>query len=231
MLFISLIHSADMLYSLLSEKTKALDYLVFNKLLHYIPFLCSLFSCTQKLCLDFLFHCTFFHWNELKYPSFSADLGLWHFACILVGAGCFCPVCLCSSINHAFLILLIIYTSFTFILAPSLLLEYLVFCLTFSLLWRTLFINPLLSLQLHLCDFPKHQVFLSIIEKFSLSLSLAPCRCLSLVCTQQVWRRPHSIVCFQKFFINLFARAVGCSAVLYVSQTWDPPILMRVTSL
>lgn len=156
MLFISLIHSADMLYSLLSEKTKALDYLVFNKLLHYIPFLCSLFSCTQKLCLDFLFHCTFFHWNELKYPSFSADLGLWHFACILVGAGCFCPFCLCSSINHAFLILLIIYTSFTFILAPSLLLEYLVFCLTFSLLWRTLFINPLLSLQLHLCDFPRH---------------------------------------------------------------------------
>lgn len=141
MLFISLIHSADMLYSLLSEKTKALDYLVFNKLLHYIPFLCSLFSCTQKLCLDFLFHCTFFHWNELKYPSFSADLGLWHFTCILVGAGCFCPVCLCSSINHAFLILLIIYTSFTFILAPSLLLEYLVFCLTFSLLWRTLLIH------------------------------------------------------------------------------------------
>lgn len=122
MLVISLIHSAHMLYSLLSEKIKALD-LVFYKLLWYIPFLCSLFHCADKLFLDFLFHCTFFHWNPLKYPSFSADLGLWHlsskhFACIFLGVRCFCPVCPCSSINHVFFIPLIIYTSFTFILVP-----------------------------------------------------------------------------------------------------------------
>lgn len=159
MLVVSLIHSAHMLYSLLSEKIKALD-LVFKKLSHHPPFLCSLFHCADKLFLDFLFHCTFFHWNQLKYPSFSADLGLLHlsnkhFACIFLGVRCFCPVCPCSSINHVFFISLIIYTSFTFILAPLLFLECLVFVSLFHC-YKGLYFLIHFSPSNFICDFPRH---------------------------------------------------------------------------